>query len=90
MTKEELVARAANDAGITKKAAASVVNAILEGITDALASGDKVTLVGFGTFLPTQRKARTGRNPQTGGTLRIPAKTVPKFRPGKKLRNAVA
>jgi len=90
VTSTELIFKAAEDAGVPKETARTVVKSILESITGALASGDKVTLVGFGTFLPAQRKARTGRNPQTGGVLRIPAKTVPKFRPGKKLKDAVA
>ncbi|MCK4417217.1 MAG: HU family DNA-binding protein [Candidatus Latescibacteria bacterium] len=90
MTREELVAEAAKDAGVTKKVANAVIVSVLDAITDTLSMGDKVTLVGFGTFLTAQRAARTGRNPRTGRELRIPATVVPKFRAGKKLKKAVA
>ncbi len=90
MTREELVAEAAKDAGVTKKVANAVIVSVLDTITDTLSMGDKVTLVGFGTFLTAQRAARTGRNPRTGRELRIPATVVPKFRAGKKLKKAVA
>ena len=90
MTREELVAEAAKDAGVTKKVANAVIVSVLDTITDTLSMGDKVTLVGFGTFLTAQRAARTGRNPRTGKELRIPATVVPKFRAGKKLKKAVA
>ncbi len=90
MTREELVAEAAKDAGVTKKVANTVIVSVLDTITDTLSMGDKVTLVGFGTFLTAQRAARTGRNPRTGRELRIPATVVPKFRAGKKLKKAVA
>jgi DNA-binding protein HU-beta len=90
MTREELVAEAAKDAGVTKKVANAVIVSVLDTITDTLSMGDKVTLVGFGTFLTARRAARTGRNPRTGRELRIPATVVPKFRAGKKLKKAVA
>ena len=89
MTKEELVAKAAQDAGITKTDAAIALNSILGSITKALAKGDRVSLVGFGTFSVSKRAARTGRNPATGATIQIPAANVPKFKAGKKLKGAV-
>ena len=89
MTKEELIAKAAQDAGISKSQAGKALNAIIEGIEGALAKGDKVSLVGFGTFSVARRAARTGRNPATGATINIPAANVPKFKPGKKLKEAV-
>lgn len=75
--------------GLTKTNVNRVINAIIEVISDALFNGDKVTLVGFGTFRVRERKARMGRNPQTGEKIQIPAKKVPKFLPGKKLKEAV-
>jgi DNA-binding protein HU-beta len=90
MTKAELVEKMALDAGISKAAAAAGLNAFVNGITDALKKKDgKVTLVGFGTFSKTRRKARKGRNPRTGEPIKIKATTVVKFRPGKKLKSAV-
>jgi len=89
MTKEELVAQAAKDAGITKTQAVSVLKSILSSIERALAKGDRVSLVGFGTFSVAKRAARNGRNPATGQPIRIPAANVPKFKAGKKLKNAV-
>ena len=89
MTKEELVAKAADDAGITKTEAAKVLKSILDGIEDALKKGDKVSLVGFGTFSVAKRAAREGRNPATGKPISIPAANIPKFKPGKKLKDAV-
>ena len=89
MTKEELVAKAAKDAGITKTQAASVLKSILSSIKRALAKGDRVSLVGFGTFSVAKRAARNGRNPATGQPIRIPAANVPKFKAGKKLKGAV-
>ena len=73
MTKMEIVAKVAVEAGITKTAAEKAVNAMLNGITDALKNGDKVAFVGFGTFEVRERAARTGRNPQTGETIEIAA-----------------
>ncbi len=89
MTREEIVAIAAEDADVSKAKAAAVLGSVLESITDALSEGDKVTFVGFGTFSTSDRAARTGRNPQTGATIQIPATTVPKFKAGKKLKEAV-
>ncbi len=90
MTKAELVEKSAKDAKISKVAAAAALNSFMEGVTTALKKKDgKVTLVGFGTFQKVRRKARKGRNPQTGAPLKIKATNVVKFRPGKKLREAV-
>ncbi len=90
MTKAELVEKSAKDAKISKVAAAAALNSFMEGVTKALKKKNgKVTLVGFGTFQKVRRKARKGRNPQTGAPIRIKATNVVKFRPGKKLREAV-
>ncbi len=89
MTKEELIAKAAQDAAISKTQAGKALNSILSGIEKALAKGDKVSLVGFGTFSVSKRAARMGRNPATGANIRIPAANVPKFKPGKKLKDMV-
>jgi len=90
MTKAELVEKAANDASISKVAAAAALNSYLGNITKALKKKDgKVTLVGFGTFAKVRRKARKGRNPQTGAPIKIKARNVVKFRPGKKLRDSI-
>ena len=87
MTKAELVDKAAQDAGISKVAAAAALNSFMDSITKTLKKKDgKVTLVGFGTFTKVQRKARKGRNPQTGEPIKIKACSVVKFRPGKKLK----
>ena len=74
---------------MSKAAADQALNSVLGAITDAVAAGDKVTLIGFGTFSVTDRAAREGRNPQTGKTIQIPAKKVVKFKAGKKLADAV-
>ena len=89
MTKEELVAKTAKDAGITKTQAASVLKSIISNIERALAKGDRVSFVGFGAFSVAKRAARNGRNPATGQPIRIPAANVPKFKAGKKLKGAV-
>jgi len=89
VNKAELVEEVVNETGLTRRTAREAVNTITSVITDALARGEKVTLVGFGTFKVMERKARTGRNPQTGQTIQIPAKKAPKFRPGKGLREKV-
>jgi DNA-binding protein HU-beta len=73
----------------TKKEAQAAVDCMLSAITEALKNDDAVTLVGFGTFKTTKREARTGRNPQTGETIQIDARKVPKFVPGKALKDAV-
>jgi DNA-binding protein HU-beta len=90
MTKAELVEQMAKDAGISKAAAAAALNSFTDSVTKALQEKDgKVTLVGFGTFSTAYRNARTGRNPQTGAPITIQAANVVKFRPGKKLKDAV-
>ena len=90
MTKAELLEQMANDAGISKAAANAALNSFLDGIKTALKKKDgKVTLTGFGTFSTSHRKARQGRNPQTGATIKIKAGNVVKFKPGKKLKEAV-
>ena len=89
MTKVELIAAVANEANLTKKDAEQAVNTALNAITEALKNGEKVTLVGFGTFEVRERPARKGRNPQTGAEVKIPARTVPKFTAGKGLKDAV-
>ncbi len=89
MNKGQLVEQMATGAGISKAAAERALNAFMDAIMDAVAAGEKVTLVGFGTFYVTERSARTGRNPQTGKKMKIPAKKVVKFRPGSRLSEAV-
>ncbi|MFO7245673.1 MAG: HU family DNA-binding protein [Thermaerobacter sp.] len=89
MNKAELINRVAEKTGLTKKDTEKAVNAVVETIEQALANGEKVSLVGFGTFEVRSRKARTGRNPQTGATIEIPASRVPAFRPGKALKERV-
>ena len=89
MNKAELVEEVTGKVGITKKDAGKVVDAVTETITNTLKKGEKVTLVDFGTFQVIERKARKGINPQTRKTIQIPAKKVPKFRPGKGLREEV-
>ncbi|HID57119.1 TPA: HU family DNA-binding protein [Candidatus Poribacteria bacterium] len=88
-TKNDLVAAVVEKAGLTKKQAAAAVDAVLDTIRESLASGEKVSLIGFGSFDVKERKAREGRNPQTGEKIQIPAKKVPVFKPGKQLREAV-
>ena len=90
MTKTDLVSAVAERAGMTQKDAAAAVDAVIAGIQGALAVGEKVSLVGFGVFSVRKRKARTGRNPQTGKPLKIKAKKVPAFSPGKSLKDAVS
>ncbi|MBU1713716.1 MAG: HU family DNA-binding protein [Proteobacteria bacterium] len=87
MTKAELVDKAAQDAGIPKVAAAAALSSFMDSIAKTLKKKDgKVTLVGFGTFTKVRRKARKGRNPQTGAPIKIKACNVVKFRPGKNLK----
>ncbi|MBN1879451.1 HU family DNA-binding protein [bacterium] len=90
MTKKELVQNIAEEAGITKSVAEKALNAVIDGITDALSNREKVTFVGFGTFFVTERPARKGRNPKSGKEIDIPASVVPKFKAGKSLKDAVA
>jgi DNA-binding protein HU-beta len=90
MTKAELVEKAAKDANVPKVAAAAALNSFMDSVTKALKKKNgKVTLVGFGTFSKVRRKARKGRNPQTGEVIKIKASNVVKFSPGKKLKDAV-
>ncbi|MCH3904259.1 MAG: HU family DNA-binding protein [Lactobacillus sp.] len=87
--KAELVSEVADKAQMTKKQAASAVDAIFDSIQENLAKGEKVQLIGFGTFEVRKRAARKGRNPQTGAEIQIPASQVPAFKPGKALKDAV-
>ena len=89
VTKAELISNIAETAGIPKNKAEKVFNAVIQNIQDGLKKGKNIPLVGFGTFTVVKRKARNGRNPQTGKTIKIAASTVPKFKPGKNLREAV-
>lgn len=89
MNKEELIDAIAKDANLSKAAAGQALNSVLNAITSALTKGDKVTLVGFGTFETRDRAAREGRNPQTGETIKIAAKRVPVWTPGKALKDAI-
>jgi len=89
MTKAELIAAVADKAGLTKADAERALSAFTDTVSGALADADKVTLVGFGTFQKVRRKARKGRNPQTGEKITIKAHNVVKFTPGKKLKDAV-
>ena len=89
MNKEELVKAVAEKAKVSQKQSAEVIAAVLETVQKTVAKGKKVTLVGFGTWEARKRAARTGRNPQTGKELKIPAKTVPAFSAGKKFKTIV-
>ena len=89
MTKGDLVDKIASGADISKSAAEKALKAAIDGITAALKKGDKVSLVGFGTFDVSKRAARKGRNPQTGAEIKIKASNVPKFKAGKALKDAV-
>ena len=89
MNKTELTDAVADATGLTKADAARSLDAVLSTISNTLAKGDQVGIVGFGTFLVRERKARTGRNPQTGAEIQIAAATVPAFKPGKALKDAV-
>lgn len=90
MNKAELIAEVALKAGLSKKDAEKALNATLDTISDALANGDKVQLVGFGGFETKQREARMGRNPRTKETIEIPAARIPLFKAGKALKDKVA
>ncbi|NJK29643.1 MAG: HU family DNA-binding protein [Acaryochloris sp. RU_4_1] len=90
MNKGELVNAIADKTGVTKKQADVTLSAAVDVIIDAVSGGDKVTLVGFGSFEPRARKARNGRNPQTGKKLKIPATRVPAFSAGKLFKEKVA
>ncbi len=89
MNKEELVQEISKKAKVTQKEATEVLNSLVETVQKTVAKGQKVTLVGFGTFEARKRAARTGRNPQTGKEIKIAAKTVPAFSAGKKFKELV-
>ena len=90
LTKNNVVDSIVEQTGLSKKDANAAVDAFAATICEALSNGDSVGLIGFGTFEPKLRPARTGRNPQTGAPIDIPEKTVPAFKAGKKLRDAAA
>jgi len=89
MTKQELIDALAQKAGVSKVVAGECLNIILDEVGKTLAKGQEVVLTGFGKFLVSKRKARMGRNPQTGASLKIPATTVPRFKAGKALKDVV-
>ncbi len=89
MTKADLVDLVAKKASLTNKAAKESLQAVLDAIRDALKRGEKVVVTGFGTFSVRQRAARTGRNPQTGASIQIPARKTPGFTAGKALKKAI-
>lgn len=89
MTKDEMIAQMAESAGISKKQATDAMTTFMGSITDKLQKGEKISFSGFGTFSVSHRKARTGRNPQTGAPIQIPATKVPVFKAGKNLKEAI-
>jgi len=89
LTKQHLIDEVAAKTGLTKKQSGAALNAVLESIQGALAKGDSIGLIGFGTFEVRTRAARDGRNPQTGAPIKIGAKKVPAFKAGKKLKEAI-
>jgi len=89
MTKAELIEKMAKDADVSKAAANKALDSFVDGIKKTLKKGNKVTLVGFGTFSVGKRAARKGRNPQTGETIKIKASKTPKFKAGKAFKNAI-
>ncbi|GAB1389899.1 MAG: DNA-binding protein HU-beta [Rubrivivax sp.] len=89
MNKTELIEHIAKQADISKAAAGRALEALIGGVKSTLKKSDSVSIAGFGTFAVTKRKARTGRNPRTGAAIKIKAAKVPKFRPGKALRDAL-
>lgn len=89
MNKSELIDAIATNADLPKAAAGRALDAMLDAVTSTMQKGDSVSLVGFGTFAVKERAARTGRNPQTGAEIQIPAAKVPSFKPGKGLKDAV-
>lgn len=90
MNKQELIEAMRNKSGLPKADCESALNAYIETVSDALAKGEKVTLIGFGTLAAVMRKGREGRNPKTGATVTIPTRRVAKFTPGVTLRERVA
>ena len=89
MTKAELINRVAKEANISKASAEKAINSMTSNVSKCLRKQDKLTLTGFGTFMVSKRKARVGRNPQTGALINIKAARVPKFKPGKQLKEWV-
>ena len=89
MTKEELISAVAKEAKITKVAAVKAIDSITDNVTKELRKGGRISLTGFGTFTVAKRKARTGRNPRTGASIKIPATKTAKFKPGSALKQAV-
>ena len=89
MTKDEMIAHIAEASGITKRQATSALDAFMDGVTRQLKKNEKISFAGFGTFAVSQRKARTGRNPQTGEAIKITATRVPVFKAGKNLKEAI-
>jgi len=89
LNKGDLVGKVASDTGVTKSQAEAAFNSLIGAVTSSLKKGQKVTIVGFGTFSVAKRKARAGRNPQTGAVIKIAARKVPKFTPGSDLKKAV-
>lgn len=89
MNKAQLIEVVAKAANVTKVDAENVLNAAIDSIKKSVKRGEDVTLIGFGTFTKTKRQARSGRNPQTGKEIKIPAMTVPKFRPGREFKDAI-
>jgi len=89
MTKADLIEKMASDADISKAAAGKALDSMIDAVIKTVKKGNKVALVGFGTFSISKRKARTGRNPQTGATIKIAARKVPKFSAGKGFKDAV-
>lgn len=89
MSKKELVAYVAEKASLSKKDAEAAINAVFDGITEALKTDGKIQLIGFGSFEAKERAARTGRNPATGETIELPASKTPSFKAGKALKDAI-
>jgi DNA-binding protein HU-beta len=89
LNKGDLVAKISNEVGITKSQADAAINSFIGAVKSTLKKGGKVTIVGFGTFSVSKRKARAGRNPQTGAVIKIAARKVPKFAAGSELKKAV-
>ena len=90
MKKSDIAGRVADRIGLSRSGAGNAVDAVFEAVGEALANGEEVRIVGFGTFGTRNRPARTGRNPQTGESLSISASTAPAFKPGKALKDAVS
>jgi DNA-binding protein HU-beta len=89
MNKQELISKVANDTGMTKTGAAAALDSFIDGVVKTLKKGQSITFVGFGTFKTSTRKARTGRNPQTGAAVKIPKRRVARFSAGKALKDAL-